>query len=238
MAIRKDEIGFDNYILYQKDDGFCYGVDAVILADFAKCGPADKVMDLGTGTGIVPLIIYSKYKPAIIFGIEKQQESYQLGCRNIEENGLAGVLFFDNCDVLDVKSRYDAESFSVVTCNPPYMEKGRGPESPNTVQHIARTETTASLDDFIESAAYLLQNGGHLYMVHRPSRLPDIFESCRKHGLEPKQLRLVVPHAGEAANIALIDCVKGAGRELKILPELPVRTKDGFSDEINNIYNR
>lgn len=238
MAVRKDEIGFGGYVLYQDDEGFCYGVDAVLLADFSLAGASDRVIDLGTGTGVVPLIIEAKYSPKEIVGVEKQSGSYELALRNASENGLEGKISFVNADVKDIRDCFEAESFDIVTSNPPYMEGGRGPVSPNRKKYDARTETSAGLEDFISAAAYLLKKGGRFCMVHRPSRLADIIEYSRKYKLEPKRLRMVAPHKGENANIVLIELVKGAGKELTVLPELAVRSEDGYTEEIEKIYQR
>jgi len=238
MAIRKDEIGFGGYVLYQDDEGFCYGVDAVLLADFSMTAASDRVIDLGTGTGIVPLIINAKYSPKEIIGVEKQRESYELALKNVRENHLEGQVSFMNLDVVDIMDHFPAESFDLVTTNPPYMEGGRGPVSPNRKKYDARTETSANLEDFISAASYLLKKGGRFCMVHRPSRLADIIDYSRKYKLEPKKLRMVAPHKGENANIVLVEMVKGGGKELTVLPELIVRTENGYTEEIERIYQR
>ena len=239
MALRRDDIGFGGYSLLQDDEAFCYGVDAVLLADLAHARQSDRVMDLCTGNGVIPLIIYAKYRPKSISGIEIQKSAYELAVKNAADNGLSEKISFFNMDALDVKKRFAAESFSLVCCNPPYTEKGHGIPGANESIHIARHETSAALSDFTAAAAWLLPNGGRFCMVHRPSRLADIMQCCREQGLEPKTLRMVAPHRGAAANIVLVECVKGGGRELKVLPELIVRNPDGsFTDEIEEIYCR
>lgn len=236
MAERIDEIGFGGYRLIQDTDAFCYGTDAVLLADFAKCREKDSLIDLGTGNGIVPIIVYAKYHPQKLAGLELQPGAYELAVRNAELNGLAEAISFYNGDVKDASKLFEAESFSVVTSNPPYTEKGRGPVS-SDAKLIARHETTAGLEDFIAAAGYLLKKGGAFYMVHRPSRLADIFVLLRKYDLEPKKLQMVAPHQGDAANIALVQAVKGAGHELTVLPELAVRKKDGsYTAALQQIY--
>lgn len=239
MALRRDDIGFGGYTLLQDDEAFCYGVDAVLLADLACASESDRIMDLGTGNGAVPLIMHARYKPREIIGLEAQRSAFELAQTNAADNLLEGSVKFVNMDVLDVRSEFPAESFSVVTCNPPYTEKGRGIAPDCSGRYLARHETSASLFDFVSAAAWLLPTGGRFCMVHRPSRLADIFECCRENGLEPKKLRMVAPHAGEAANIVLIECVKGAGKELKLLPELILREPDGsYTRETEKIYCR
>ena len=239
MRLQKDDIGFGGYFLWQDADAFRYGIDAVLLADFACCGAGDRVMELGSGNGVVPLIIKAKYGPAYIAGIEKQESVYELAVRNVEENGVSGGLEFFNMDVLDVPSAFRSAEFDVVCSNPPYMEKGCAIVNPESVKHVSRHETTAGLEDFFRAAAHVLKPGGRLVMVHRPFRLPDLMTMSRACGLEPKRMRLVVPHRGEAPNIVLLEFVKGAGKELLILPELCVRESGGdYTQELLAIYNK
>ncbi len=239
MALRTDEIGFGGFQLLQDTDSFCYGVDAVLLADTAVCGSNERVCDLGSGNGIVPLIIEAKYAPAEIVGVEFQTMLYQLAVQNAKINKVDQKLHFVNCDVLKVFDYLEPESFDLVSCNPPYMEKGRGSVNPCGALQLARHESSAALSDFIEAAARLLKSGGRFCLIHRPARLVDIFSLCRDNGLEPKVLRPVCPHAGESPNLALVTAVKGAGRELKFLPSLAVRHADGsFTEELLQIYKR
>lgn len=237
MRLQKDDIGFGGYYLWQDADAFRYGVDAVLLADFASCGAGDWVMELGSGNGVVPLIIKAKYGPAYIAGIEKQEQVFQLAVRNAEENGVSGELEFFNIDVLDVPKAFPAASFDLVCSNPPYMEKGCAMVNPDSIKHVSRHETSAGLEDFFRAASHVLKAGGRLVMVHRPFRLPDLMTLSRKCGLEPKKMRLVVPHPGEGPNIVLLEFIKGAGKELVILPELCVRDGRGeYTEEIRKIY--
>ena len=237
MRLQKDDIGFGGFFLWQDADAFRYGVDAVLLADFAVCGGKDRVMELGSGNGVVPLIIKAKYGPAYIAGIEKQESVYNLAVRNSEENGLNGQLEFFNIDVLDVPSAFPPASFDLVCSNPPYMEKGCALVNPDSVKHVSRHETTAGLEDFFRAAAHVLRPGGRLVMVHRPFRLPDLMTMSRNCGLEPKKMRLIVPHPGETPNIVLMEFVKGAGKELVILPQLCVRDAGGeHTGELKAIY--
>lgn len=234
---RTDEIGFGGYKLIQDSDGFSYGVDAVLLSHFSDAKKDDRVIDLGSGNGIVPLIVNAKYNPKSICGIELQLDAYLLAEENALSNGLNDKIKFICGDVKNIKDLLQSESAELVTCNPPYFEKGRGPQSEADAKHIARHETSASLEDFILAASWVLVKNGRLVMVHRPSRLPDIIDYSRKYGLEPKRLQMVAPHPGEVPNIMLIECIKGAGKELKVLPELAVRKADGtYSEEINLIY--
>lgn len=239
MQERMDDIGFGGYKLIQNTGQFCYGIDAVLLADFSKALAEDVIADLGTGTGILPLILHHKSGAKRIAGIEKQIDACELAVRNASINGLSHVLEFFCIDVLDVKSTFQPGQFSLVVTNPPYTEQGCGPQSPTSAKKAARHETTAKLADFIAAAEYLLAPSGSFCLVHRPSRLVDIISCCRVHHLEPKRLRFVAPKEGESPNIVLVQCVKNGGKELYVEPTLYVRDSSGeYTCEIDAIYER
>ncbi len=234
---RIDETGFAELKLIQKPDEFCYGVDAVILADFASKKKASRIVDLGTGTGIVPIILSHKTNAEFIYGIEYQKDSFDRAIRNVELNGLGDRLDFINANVAEFDGL--KEWADAVTTNPPYMVSNGAITNENTAKTIARHETVGTLDDFVRCAAGLLKNKGDFYMVHRPSRLVDIFCTCRKYRLEPKEVRFVSPREGDAPNIVLVHCVKNGGAELKYLKDLYVYKAPGvYSDEIQQIYER
>lgn len=234
---RIDQTGFSDLKLIQKPDEFCYGVDAVILADFASRKKTERVVDLGTGTGIIPLIMSHKTDAKKIYGIEYQKDSYDRANRNAELNGLKERVEFINANVKDFS---DLDEWAdTVTANPPYMAHHGGIINGNSAKTIARHEVAGTLEDFIRCACRILKNKGDFYMVHRPSRLVDIFYLCRKYRIEPKEIRFVAPMKGKPANIVLIHCVKNGGSELKILSDLYVYGKQGvYSDEIQRIYER
>lgn len=234
---RLDQTGFSDLKLIQKPDEFCYGVDAVILADFASRKNVKRVVDLGTGTGIIPLIMSHKTNAEKIYGIEYQKDSYDRAKRNVEINGLKERVEFINANV---KEFSDLEEWAdTVTTNPPYMAYQGAIINDNSAKTIARHEVVGSLEDFIRCACRLLKNKGDFYMVHRPARLVDIFYLCRKYKLEPKEIRLVAPMKGKTANIVLIHCIKNGGPELKVLDDLYVyREKGVYSEEIQRIYER
>lgn len=239
---RVENTGFGEIKLIQDPDMFCYGVDAVILADFAASiyPRFNNAVDLGTGNGIIPFILSHKNSEASVVGIEIQKEVLELASRSCELNNLEDKVSFLEADVSDIaKGVVALEPFDMVTCNPPYFTKGGAIPSSNTAKFIARHETTAEVEDFIKAAATLLERKGHFFMVHRPSRLADIFYYCRKHELEPKDLRMVVPKPGQEANIVLIHCIKNGGKELNVMKELAVYCEDGrYSEEIEHIYER
>ncbi len=238
MKLRIDDIGYGGLKLIQSPGAFCYGTDAVLLADFARASRTDRVAELGSGNGAASFILWGKYRPAHITGIEFQHDAAELARQSAELNGLSSVIEFIEADVLDTEAILPAGSMDLVISNPPYTEKGRGPVNPSGPLQLARHETTAGLEDFIRVASVLLRLRGRLCMVHRPSRLADIICLSRAWGLEPKRLQMVRPFAGEAANIMLIECVKGGGKELAVLPDLAVRNADeSYTIAMQSIYN-
>lgn len=240
---RLDEIGFGGLRLIQKPEEFCYGVDAVILADFASKYSRKSfrsAVDLGTGTGIIPLILSYKTGIPSIRGVEVQDASFGRAARNSALNGLEGRVGFIHGDVKDYKTGWGKElqgTVDLVTSNPPYTAGSSGLTSSNPAKLIARHETTASLEDFMKCAAYILRDKGEFFMVHRPSRIVDICCLGRQYGLEVKELQFVSPNREGKPNILLVHMVKGGGREAKMLPPLYVYNMDGsYTDELRKAY--
>ena len=238
---RIDEIGFGNLRLIQKPEDFCYGIDAVLLATFAEIRKGAKVIDLGAGTGIIPMILSHRTEASEIVGVEIQRDSYERGLRNVFLNGLENRIRLIHGDVKQlVKEKLVARhSFDAVLTNPPYIKGGGGLKNKEDAKTIARHETTAGLADFIGEAGLLLKDRGDFYMVHRPNRLVDIAALCRQHKLEPKELRLVSPNRDSAPNILLLRCVKHGRPDLKFLDPLYVYREDGsYTDELMRLYER
>lgn len=244
MTLRLDDTGFGGLMLYQETDAFCYGIDAVLLAAFAADTAAGKkndcrIMDLGTGNGIVPLILSHKTRAAYIGGLELQEEAAALARRSAAYNHLSDRLHIICCNVRDFDAGETAGTFDVVTANPPYTAGSCGIESKSRAKALARHELAGSLEDFIALAARLLRDKGSFCMVHRPSRMADIMTLCRKHRLEPKELRLVSGRSGEKPNILLIHCCKNGRAELQVAPQIYVREENGgYSAEILAAYER
>lgn len=241
---RIDRTGFGTVSVIQDPDEFCYGVDAVILADFAakRARPIraeSSIMDLGTGSGIIPLILSQKTKAERIIGAEVQEASWDRAVRSAELSGLSDRVSFIRTDILDIPDAYPElkGSFDVVTCNPPYTKLSGGLKSENRAKMIARHETTAGLEDFIRTASYLLKDHGEFFLIQRPSRLVDIYYFARSYKVEPKTARPVVPRLGEEANMVLIHMIKNGAPDLAILPPLAVHEKDGgFTAELEEAY--
>jgi tRNA1Val (adenine37-N6)-methyltransferase len=238
---RIDDIGFGNLRLIQKPEDFCYGIDAVLLATFAEVRKGGRVIDLGTGTGVIPLILSHRTEAAEIVGMEIQKGAYERGLRNIALNCLEERVRLIHGDIkrLVKEKMVDKYSFDAVLTNPPYVKSGGGLKNKESARTIARHETTAELSDFIGEAGLLLKDRGDFYMVHRPNRLVDICILCRRHKLEPKELRLISPDRDTAPNILLIHCVKHGRPELKFLDPLYVYNQDGsYTAEIIRLYER
>lgn len=236
---RIDEIGFGDLKVVQNSDWFCYGIDAVLLADFAKRKKHAEITDLGTGTGIIPLILYHKSKPSKIIGVEVQPQVAALAEKTVQLNGLQDTVEILNINVKDAPERIGKRTQDVVVSNPPYMASGEGLLCDANEKTAARHEVLGSLGDFISSAAALLKEGGDFYMVHRPHRLVDVVTLCRKYRLEPKELQFIQPMEGKRPNIFLVHCVKYGRPELKFLDPISVYDKRGsYSETILEIYER
>ena len=236
---RLDDIGFRGLQVIQHQEEFCYGIDAVLLSDFAQLREGAIAIDLGTGTGIIPLILSHKTKARELWGIELQETAYERGVRTITHNGLTDTIHLIKGDIKDAVKLLGGESFDAVITNPPYFVQGGALINGNEAKGASRHETTATLEDFLIAAEGLLRHRGDLYLIHRPSRLVDIFYFSRKLKLEPKKIRFVCPCQGKQPNLVLVHCVKNGGTELKVMNPLFVyRPEGGYTKEVEQIYER
>ena len=234
-----DDLQLKGLHLIQKKTGFRFGVDAVLLADFANVKRKHKVIDICTGTGIVPFLLWGKYEPESIVGLEIQDDMVEMAIRSTKLNKLEDKIVFVNGDLKDKKLLSELGRFDVLTVNPPYKLNNAGIVNPDDKLAIARHEVLCNLEDIISSAKKLLKDNGRMYMVHRPERLIDIFELMRKYNIEPKRVRLIHPNSKKAPNIVLVEGQRDGGAYLKWEPSLYVYNDDGtYSDEINRIYGR
>lgn len=239
---RIDDTGLGGMRVIQKE-GIGYGVDAILLAAFAAGETGAKglregssILDLGSGSGIIGFALLHKVKGSSVVGVDVREGAVDRAGRAAELNGVMDRIHFI---CADCKGLEKIEGIDAVVSNPPYFRKEGAIPSATGDKYLARHETSATLTDFVETSVRMLDNGGSLYMVHRPDRLVDIFTELRAHGMEPKELQLVTPHPGEAANIALIHAVRGAGSELKLLPDIAVHKANGeYTDMIERIYER
>jgi tRNA1Val (adenine37-N6)-methyltransferase len=234
---RLDDLHRSGYMIIQDPKRFCFGIDAVLLSSFAKAKPNEYVLDLGTGTGVIPLLIEAKTKAKYLEGIEIQKESADMAQRSVKYNGLCDKVKITHGDIKDIKSLVKPGSFDVVTSNPPYMIEGGGIVPDYSPKAVARHELLVNLDEIISAAAYALKFKGRFYMVHRPFRLTDIICTLRKYKLEPKTIRFVQPYADKEANMVLIEAVSGGGSMVKVTDALVVYDKNGqYTRECYDIY--
>ncbi len=198
-----------------------------------------KVLDLGTGTGILPILLAGKTNLEKIIGVEIQKDVYDMAKRSIALNKLENRCEIINENILNLEKIYKKNSFDVIVTNPPYKENNTGLKNESEKKLISRHELTANLEDFIRVSSNLLKDKGELYMVHRPERLVDIIENLRKYKLEPKQIRFVCPNVNKEPNIVLIKGVKNANKFLKVEKNLFVYNENNeYTDEILKIYNK
>ena len=231
----------NGYKIIQDSERFQFGIDAVLLADFAakEMHGGDSVIDLGTGTGIIPLLMAKKCDSASFTGLEVQKESADMAERSVGLNALESRIRIVNGDLCQVDQQFSRHSFNIVTCNPPYMIDDHGKGNALDAKTIARHEVLCTLEDVVAAADYLLATHGKFFMIHRPFRLPEIFESLAAHKLEMKRMRLIQPFAGKEPNMVLIEARKNAKRRLTIEPPLIVRDDNGeYTVEVQDIYNR
>ncbi|MCI1999956.1 MAG: tRNA1(Val) (adenine(37)-N6)-methyltransferase [Clostridia bacterium] len=234
---RVDDLHRNGYMLIQDPKRFCFGVDAVLLSDFAKAQKGEKVLDLGTGTGVIPILMEAKSKAEHFFALEIQEESAEMARRSVELNGLSEKIDIITGDIKNADDIFPLSSFDVITTNPPYMENGGGLKNGFTPKAIARHEVLCSLDDIARVSSRLLKFGGRFYMVHRPYRIADIMCILRKYKLEPKIMRLVHPYADREPNMVLIEAVRSGKPMLKVMPPLIIYKDDKtYTDEIIKIY--
>ncbi len=234
-----DDLGLNGLRLIQKNDAFRFGVDAVLLSDFANVKKKHRVIDLCTGTGIVPFLIYGKYSPKEVWGIEIQEEMEEMANRSAILNNVEEIVKFKCGDLKDKNLHKELGRFDVLTVNPPYKLNNAGIVNPNDKLAIARHEILCNLEDVIAAAKRLLNDNGRMFIVHRPERLADIFELMRKYNIEPKRVRMVHPNVNKAPNIVLVEGQRDGGKFLKWEKPLYVYDEDGnFSEEIDIIYGR
>ena len=233
---RIDDLQYKGLKIIQNTDGFCFGIDSVFLTEFAKDMKKNStIIDLGTGTGIIGILLTKKVEAKQVIGVEIQKDIADMAKRSIEHNNLQNTMQIINEDICSLN--LEKYSFDYVVTNPPYKKVGTGLINKNEKQIISRHETRASLDDWIKVSSNLLKDNGALYMVHRPERLSEIIKILRKYRLEPKRIRFVYPKLERNANLVLIKAVKYANSFLKVENPLIIYNEDGsYTKEILNIY--
>lgn len=234
-----EDLQYKNLKIIQDKKGFCFGIDSILLANFAKNIKKEaKVLDLGTGTGIIATLLCEKTKLKEIIGIEKQEEVYEMAKRSIQLNQLEDKFKILKEDIKNLNNYFEKNTFDVIVTNPPYKKKDTGIQNEEQKKMIAKHETTATLEDFIKTTNYLLKDKGELYMIHRPERLVDILSLMRNYKIEPKILRFVFGSQKSEPKLILIKGIKNAKPFLKVEKNLYIYKESGeYTEEIYQIYN-
>ena len=234
---RIDELHRNGYQIIQNTDGFCFGMDAVLLSGYAVVKKGECVLDMGTGTGIIPILLEAKTEGQHFTGLEIQPQSVDMAKRSVALKHLEEKITIVEGDIKNASSLFGKSIFDVITCNPPYMNENHGLKNPQLPKAIARHELLCSLEDVVREAAYMLRPGGRFYMVHRPRRLIEIISMLSAHKLEVKRLKPVYPTKEKEATMILLEAVRGGNPLLKLEKPVIVYKEPGvYSDEIYEIY--
>ena len=234
---RVDDLQNGFYVI-QNQDKFCFGMDAVLLSGFARIRKGDHVLDMGTGTGIIPILLKSKTKGEHFTGLEIQEECADMATRSVQYNGLESAVDIVCGDIKEAAGIFGAASFDVVTSNPPYMIGAHGLQNPHMAKAIARHEVLCTLEDVVSQASKVLKDRGRFFMVHRPLRMAEIFSVLTRYKLEPKRMQLVYPYIDREPNMVLIEALKGGNSRITVEKPLIVYEKPGvYTKDILEIYD-
>lgn len=237
---RIDDLEYKGLKIIQNKNGFCFGIDAILLSDFAKEIKKDsKVLDLGTGTGILGILLCKKTELKNIIGVEIQKDVYDMAQRSIKLNNLEDKFSVINADIKELEKKLELQSFDAIVTNPPYKKDNTGLKNDNEYEIISRHEVKCNLEDVIRVSSKLLKNNGKFFMVQRPERIKDIIINLEKYKMQIKEMRFVYPNMSKKPNMILIKAVKGARDFLNVQEPLFVYNEDGtYTDEILKIYNK
>ncbi len=234
---RLDDLQKNGYQVIQDSNRFCFGMDAVLLAGYTRVKPREKVLDLGTGTGIIPILLRGRTKGESFTGLEIQPESADMATRSVMLNHLEDSVRIVTGDIKAADQIFGYDSFHVVTCNPPYMIAEHGLKNPMEAKAIARHEILCTLEDVVSQTSKLLMPGGRFYLIHRPFRMAEIITCLCRYGLEPKKMRLVYPTVQQEPTMVLIEALKGGRPRVTVEKPLIIYQKPGiYTDEIYEIY--
>ncbi len=234
---RLDELHRNGYQIIQNSQKFCFGMDAVLLSGFARVKAGERALDMGTGTGIIPILLRGKTEGRSFIGLEIQEESADMARRSVIYNHLEDSISIVTGDIKEAAALFGAASFDIVTCNPPYMTGNHGLVNPEQPKAIARHEILCTLEDVVRQAAKVLRPGGRFYLVHRPFRLAEILTLLVRYKLEPKRMRLVYPFVDKEPNMVLIEGLSGGRARITVEKPLIVYQEQGvYTDEIYDIY--
>lgn len=236
---RIDDLQYKGLKIIQNKKEFCFGIDSILLSEFAKeIKKESKIMDIGTGTGIIAILLSKKTEAKEIIGIEIQKNMAEMATRSVKLNNLENKIKIINDDIKNINNLFDKNSFDVIVTNPPYKKDNTGLKSDTEGKLISRHEIACTIEDIIKASNYLLKQKGTLYMVHRPERIVELCELLRKYKIEPKNIRFVYPKKDKEPNLILIKAVKNAKEFLKVEKPLFVYDDDGrYTEEILKIYN-
>ena len=234
---RVDDLERCGFKIIQNTDKFCFGMDAVLLSGYASIRPGEKVLDLCTGNGIIPILLAAKSRAERIVGIEIQRDIAELAKRSVEANDLSDRINILCADIKNAEEYYQPAVFDAVTCNPPYMIDNHGIKNPDSPKAIARHEILCNFDDVARVTSRMLKPGGRLFLIHRPFRLTEIFETLTKYKLEPKRMKLVHPYVNREPNMVLIEAGLGGRRRLTVeRPLIVYESPNCYTKEIYDIY--
>ena len=223
---RLDDLQLNGLELIQDPEKFCFGVDAVLLSDFVKVRPGENVLDLGTGNGIIPLLLSAKTQAAHITGLEIQEDIVEMARRSVSHNGLNDRIDIVEGDIKEAADIFKPAFFDVITTNPPYMLAEHGLRNPDDSRAIARHEVLCSLDDILRESMKLLQDKSRFYMIHRPFRLTEIMIKMNYYKIEPKRIRFVHPYIDKEPTMVLIEGVRGARPRVTVEPPVVLHTRE------------
>lgn len=236
---RLDDLQCKGYQIIQDPKRFCFGVDAVFLSHFVKAKAGSRVLDLGTGTGVIPILLTAHTEAAHITGLEIQEASAEMADRSVQLNHLEDRIEIIQGDIKEAAGLFPAASFDVITSNPPYMTERHGLENEYEPKNIARHEVLCSLEDVVRAAAYLVRPGGSFFLIHKPFRLAEIFSVLMQYKMEPKRMRMVHPYVEKEPNMVMIEAVRGGKSRITVEPPLVVyREKGVYTEEIERLSGR
>lgn len=234
---RLDDLQRNGYRIIQNSEKFCFGMDAVLLSGFAKVKAGAHVLDLGTGTGIIPILLAGKTQAEQLTGLEIQAESADMAQRSVLLNDLQDRVHIVQGDIKNAREIFGSAVFDVVTSNPPYMIAQHGLQNPEDAKAIARHEVLCTLENVVSQAAAVLKPGGHFFMVHRPFRLAEIIRVMSAYKLEPKRMQMVYPFIDREPNMVLIEGTRGGNPRMCVEKPLIIYQSAGvYTDEIYEIY--
>lgn len=236
---RLDELQRNGYRIIQNPDKFCFGMDAVLLSGFAQTNikKGSLLLDLGTGTGIIPILLEAKTQCAHLTGLEIQEESADMARRSVALNGLSDKIHIVTGDIKEAGSLFESASFDCITSNPPYMIEKHGLTNPEGAKAIARHEILCTFEDVAREAAKLLKPGGHFFLVHRPFRLAEIMTTLSQYKMEPKRMQLVYPYVDQEPSMVLLEAVRGGKPRMTVEKPLIIYQSPGvYMPEISDIY--